>query len=57
MNLLITGSSGFVGKCFCEATKLSYRKVVRKSSISGSHSFKVDEINSMTDWTGGFQSG
>ena len=55
--LLITGSTGFVGKALCESlknteftTNLAYRnsKPLLSKNIG---SFKVGEIDSETDWS------
>ena len=55
--ILITGGTGFIGKALCESLKnteleisLSYRK--NRSLLNENiESFKVEEINSETDWS------
>ncbi len=56
MNILLTGSSGFVGKNFCAAHKV-FRCVVRNKKVVNNNPsiFNVESINADTKWDGAFE--
>lgn len=54
MNMLLTGSTGFVGKCLASTYNV-HRHVVRAGEVHDyTSAFTVESINADTDWTGVF---
>lgn len=58
MNVLITGSNGFIGKEFSRTKKFRFRHVVRSKghqNLNQKNIFYVDGINRNTNWNGAFE--
>lgn len=53
--ILLTGASGFVGQQLYDMNPTQFRCVIRCANSSGySDTYKVNEINSKTDWSNAF---
>ncbi|WP_192022384.1 NAD-dependent epimerase/dehydratase family protein [Shewanella sp. WPAGA9] len=57
MRILLTGSSGFVGKNLCDSMPTNtFVQVVRgKSESVSKYIYKIDQFNSSTDWGNAFE--